>query len=266
MSDKIEHSHPFYDIHGPIAIAHRGGDAAGPEEENSLAAFDSAHQAGYVYGETDTIATADNKALAFHGSKNERKARKTGLPTRKQLQSMTYQEIADSVRIGGEPVPLLEELLVTFPDMRFFIDAKTDEAVRPLTELVNKLNVKDRVSLGSFKPDRVRAVRELLGGQPDVCTNLIGYGDLALKAAGLVPFQEALGVDGIHLKHYFGTKNIIERAHERGIHVLLWTPKSERAIERGLVNGAHGVIADRTELLKQVVLEHDPNNPSIRSR
>jgi len=37
---------------------------------------------------------------------------------------MTYQEIADSVRIGGEPVPLLEELLVTFPEMRFYYRRK----------------------------------------------------------------------------------------------------------------------------------------------
>ncbi len=124
MSDKIEHPHPFYDIRGPIAVAHRGGDAAGAEKENSLAAFDSAQQVGYIYGETDTIATADGKALAFHGSKNKRKEAKTGIPTRERLQSMTYQEIADSVRIGGEPVPLLEELLVTFPEMRFYYRRK----------------------------------------------------------------------------------------------------------------------------------------------
>ncbi len=103
----------------------------------------------------------------------------------------------------------------------------------------------------------------MLGGQPDVCTNLISYGGLALQAAGLVPFEEALGVDGIHLKHYAGIKNIIERAHDRGIHVLLWTPDSQGSIERALDKNPHGVISNRTNLLKERILARDPDNPSV---
>src|SRR5512146_1155741 len=151
MANPTLPEHPFYaDATGPLPIAHRGGDAAGPEKENSLAAFESAQRAGIVYGETDTVATKDGVALAIHGSRNARQARQTGLPVRSQLEEMTFDEVQNEVRIGGEQVPTLEELLVTFPGMRFFIDPKTSNSVKPLADLIKAYNLYDSVSVGAF--------------------------------------------------------------------------------------------------------------------
>ncbi len=149
--------HPFYaDMDGPLAIAHRGGDAAGQEKENSLAAFDSAWREGIVYGETDTVATVDGVALAIHGSRSAKQARKTGLPLRSQLEAMTFDEVQREVRIGGEQVPAVEELIFTFPGMRFFIDPKTTSSVKPLADLIKDYKLKNTVSVGAFDYRRTR--------------------------------------------------------------------------------------------------------------
>ncbi|HLG90739.1 MAG TPA: glycerophosphodiester phosphodiesterase family protein [Candidatus Saccharimonadales bacterium] len=271
--EKSASEYPFYDIPSPIAIVHRGGDAAGAEKENSMAAFDSAYQRGIVYGETDTVATRDNVALALHGAKNEKQAQKWGLPTRDEIQATTYADVLRNVRVGGEVIPTLEEVLVTFPEMRFFIDPKTEESVKPLADLINKLHVQDRVSIGAFSYDRTKAVAELAGGQRDVCTSLDAVGALALLGTGLrLPnakkYLEGTQATSLQIgpesaTNALVTKNMIERAHDLGIHVIIWTPNTEATIARALDKGVHGVMSDRTELMKSIVLSRDPDNRSI---
>jgi glycerophosphoryl diester phosphodiesterase len=55
------------DIIAPVLVAHRGGDAAGIEKENSLAAFQAAYDLGYRWFETDVVTTKDGQLLAIHG-------------------------------------------------------------------------------------------------------------------------------------------------------------------------------------------------------
>lgn len=83
MGYKIKQYPFFSNISGPIAIAHRFGNGAGPNTENTILALESAIRLGYTYVETDTVATKDGVALVFHGSRTERLAKQTGVPTRR---------------------------------------------------------------------------------------------------------------------------------------------------------------------------------------
>src|SRR5712691_11049939 len=87
-------SNSFWDTNQkPIIIAHRGGNATGADKENTLAAFNSAHDLGYIYGETDVIRTADGQVVAIHGSSNWLDSILEGKPSRKSLQKMTLEQI-----------------------------------------------------------------------------------------------------------------------------------------------------------------------------
>lgn len=247
---------PFYDATGPLAIAHRGGDAAGAEKENSMAAFQSAVAAGFHYIETDVITSSDGIAHAVHGAKNRREQQRSNLPVRSWLESLRADHIRQHVRIGGEPIPTLEEALLSFPGVHFFIDPKTWRSVEPLAAIIRKHRLHSRVSVGAFHFGRTQAVVDLAGGAEQLCATIGTLGSLALLG-GRMPLQMARGYISRSSATQFAlpfdrvTPAMVTRAHALGLRVLLWTPNTEADILRAFRTGADGVMSDRTQLVQE---------------
>ena len=154
--------HAFLDAPLPIAFAHRGGASEAPE--NTLPAFEHAVRLGYTHIETDVHATADGVLLAFHDDRLDRVTDLSGV-----ISQMTYAEVAKARVDGREPIPRLEELLATWPDLRINIDAKHDTAVGPLVALLRSNDTFDRVCIGSFSDRRLRGLRREFGMR--LCTS-----------------------------------------------------------------------------------------------
>src|SRR5436309_1388343 len=145
----------FLDAPGPLAFAHRGGAAHAPE--NSWRAFEHAVSLGYRYLETDLQATADGVLLAFH---DRTLARVTGQPGR--VSRLAHSAIAGA-RVGGtEPIPLLEDLLGAWPDVRFNVDVKDAPAIQPLARVLARTKAWDQVCVCSFSASRLRVTRRQL--------------------------------------------------------------------------------------------------------
>ncbi|MBO0772864.1 MAG: glycerophosphodiester phosphodiesterase, partial [Actinobacteria bacterium] len=139
----------FLDQPGPLAFAHRGGSAHAPE--NSWRAFEHAVGLGYRYLETDLQATADGVLLAFH---DRTLARVTGQAGR--VCRMPHSAISRALVAGTEPIPLIEDLLGAWPDIRFNIDVKDTPAIGPLADVLRRTNAWDRVCVCSFSASRLR--------------------------------------------------------------------------------------------------------------
>ncbi len=147
---------PFLDAGGPIAFAHRG--AAPHGLENTLAAVDRVVALGFGYLETDVRATRDGVAVLLHDASLDRTTDRTGA-----VRALPWSEVARA-RVGGrEPVPRLDELLGSYPDLRVNIDVKAPSAVGPLVEAVRRAGAVDRVCVGSFYDRLIAAVRVRLG-------------------------------------------------------------------------------------------------------
>jgi glycerophosphoryl diester phosphodiesterase len=145
----------FLDHPRPLAFAHRGGAAHAPE--NSWRAFEHAVGLGYGYLETDVQATSDGVLIAFHDRTLDRV---TGQPGR--VCRLPLKQIAGA-RIGGtEPIPVLEDVLAAWPDVRFNIDVKDASAIAPLARVLRRTNAWDRVCVVSFSASRLRATRRAL--------------------------------------------------------------------------------------------------------
>jgi glycerophosphoryl diester phosphodiesterase len=157
----------FLDHPRPVAFAHRGGAAHAPE--NSWRAFEHAVGLGYGYLETDVQATLDGALIAFH---DRTLARLTGRPGR--IARMNHRDLATAQINGTEPIPLLEDLLGAWPDVRFNVDLKDAPAIEPLAAVLRRTGAWDRVCVTSFSASRLRAARRVLDRQVCMAASPIG--------------------------------------------------------------------------------------------
>jgi glycerophosphoryl diester phosphodiesterase len=238
----------------PIAFAHRGGAAHQPE--NSWAAFEHAIGLGYTHLETDARATSDGVLLAFHDRKLDRVTDRTG-----RIARMSYRDVSGA-RIGGtEVIPLIEDLLGAWPDLRFNVDLKDVLAIRPMMDVLRRTGAWDRVCVTSFSARRLHAARALL--DRPVCMALSPFGVATLRLTGGSPrFGEALADKlartGVHCAQVPGrvaTGTFIRKAHEAGLQVHVWTLNRRADMERALDLGADGIMTDETVMLRNLLIE-----------
>jgi glycerophosphoryl diester phosphodiesterase len=233
-----EARYAFLDHPGPIAFAHRGG--ALEAFENSWTSFSRARDLGYRYLETDANASADGVVLALHDPDLNR------------------------VRLhGDEPIPRLDELLSTWPEMRWNIDAKHDSVVEPLIDTVRHAGAIERVCITSFSDRRLTHIRRALG--PTLCTAMGPAAASALRLASLLPRAGAVpaaaplsrfGAVQVPLRQ--GWMPLVDRrlvgtAHRAGLQVHVWTINDETTMARLLDLGVDGIMTDRPSVLKDLL-------------
>ena len=240
----------FLDV-PPLAFAHRGGSgtAGNVGIENSLAAFAHAYELGYRYLETDVRMSSDGVVYAIH---DEALDRLTGSPD--PVATLTAESL-DLQRLDQrEPFARLEALYEAFPDARLNIDVKSDDAVEATCSIVAAHDAVDRTCLSSFSHTRLVRIRKIL---PEVATSasrrevaLFTLLPGRLISRRVVCLQVPVGYRGIRLV----TPRFIRRAHARGLQVHVWTVDDADEMHRLLDLGADGIITDRTDVLKDVLI------------
>ncbi|MEM9747404.1 MAG: glycerophosphodiester phosphodiesterase family protein [Actinomycetota bacterium] len=235
--------HPDLPDGAPIAFAHRGGTDVAPE--NTVAAFDHAVALGYRYLETDVHRTLDGELVAFHDRNLSRTSGVDAL-----ISDLTAAEI-DDVRIDGEHrIPRLSELFERFPTVHFNIDAKADDAVEPLAEIVRRYEAIDRVCLAAFVRSRILRLTELLG--PELLTNMSSV-EVALFCLGRRTLGDRLRAAQVPVRGGrvdLVTPAMLDRARRRGIPVHVWTINDATETERLLDLGVDGIMTDDVAMLR----------------
>ena len=240
--------HPYLDWPGPIPFAHRGGTSDHPE--NTLPAFDHAVGLGYRYLETDVHLTADGVLVAFH---DEDLSRTCGVEAR--IDQLSWKELAELRVDGSAPIPRMRELIENFPEARFNIDAKSDDSVDPLCDLVTELHMLDRVCLAAFSWKRLRRIRRRFHGR--VLTNTSQNETASLVALGYIPgnLTKAVQIPVRHGPVTVASERLIRRSHKRGCPVHVWTIDDADEMNRLLDMGVDGIMTDRPDLLNEVLDE-----------
>lgn len=251
----------FLEHSGPIAFAHRGGALEAPE--NTWEAFRHARDLGYGYIETDVHATSDGVVVTFHDEDLARTTERSGL-----VRAIPWSHLA-AVRLTGseEPVPRLDDVLATWPDVRWNIDVKHDSAVGPLIETIHRSGALERVCITSFDDRRLARIRRALG--PELCAAMGPAGTTALRVASVLPGRagRALGqrLSGFGAAQVpirqgrvpVADRRFIEAAHRIGVAVHVWTVDDAATMERLLDFGVDGIMTDRPSALKDVLLRRN---------
>lgn len=240
-------THPYLDWPGTIAFAHRGGASDNPE--NTMPAFQHAVDLGYTYLETDVHATADGVLVAFHDPDLSRTTDRTGT-----INTIPWTELRHARVAGREPIPLFEELVGSFPDHRFNIDCKANTALPGLIASLKRLDCLDRVCLGSFSDRRLRVLRAAFGDR--LCSSFGPAQISALRAGRRVPGGGQIAQIPPRIGRFAVlTPRVLERAHRLGLQVHVWTIDDRAAMERLLDLGVDGIMTDRPQVLKDLLVE-----------
>jgi len=246
----------FLDHPAPIAFAHRGGASHFPE--NSWRAFEHAVKLGYAYLETDTHATSDGVLVAFHDKTLDRVTDRSGA-----IANMSAKQVAEARIAGTEPIPLVEDLLGAWPDVRFNLDVKDAPAARPLAEVIRRTAAWDRVCITSFSAARLRAARRLLDRPVCMATSPVGAAALRSGLSGrmLAPAFARRSVRCAQIPIGLATAPLIGRAHDAGLVVHVWTVNEAPLMSSLLDLGVDGIMTDETEMLRQVMIERGQWHP-----
>ena len=242
--------HPYLETSKPIAFAHRGGTSAAPE--NSMRAFQHAVDLGYRYLETDVHATADGHVVAFHDNDLQRTCGSS-----LKIAEATIDELGSARIDGTDPIPMLTEILNAWPEVNLNIDCKSDAVVAPLIQQLRISKCLDRVCIGSFSDKRLARIREEFGSS--VCTSMgpREVATLVMSTHARVPIRPTRHALVAQIPVQQGpipvvTKRTVQRAHDLGLFVHVWTIDDPQEIGRLLDLGADGIMSDDTIALRDV--------------
>ena len=161
--------------------------------------------------------------------------------------------------LGGGPIPTLTEVLAAFPHAKLTVDLKQAAAIAPLGRVLTATAAAHRVCVAGTWDRSLRTLRELVGPQLTIAlgwrslvTTLTrlragrGSSQLATLAFANVPLR--LGRVAIV------ADDLAARAHDIGVKVIVWTVNEPATMARLLDAGVDGIITDRPDLLREVLL------------
>ncbi|MGC8652343.1 MAG: glycerophosphodiester phosphodiesterase [Candidatus Micrarchaeia archaeon] len=221
-----------------LKIGHRG--AGGDVPENTLKSFAEAIKEGASAIELDVRRTKDGKLVVFHNEKVDKLANAKGY-----VSDFTLSEIK-KLDIKGEHVPTLEEAL-DFIDSKvekILVEIKEPGTEKAIMEQISKRKLEERVIVISFHEESLRAVRSI---SPSVETGFIyaSYKD---------PIATARAASANYLLplYRFTHSKDIERAHDNGFKVIVWTVNTKEEMEEFKRKGVDGIATDYPNILAKV--------------
>lgn len=247
----------------PFAIAHRGSRLIWPE--NTMLAFGQAYESGFRWIETDLHLSSDGVVTCIHDSTVDRTTDGKGPVSAFSSEELArldagYQfEIAGNhpYRDRGWGVPTLEEVLTTYHDARFVVDLKEAGLAGPVWELLQAVEAVDRVIVGSFSDRRLSEFRDLSGGRVATSAGRLSVArTLARSKARTSPrLADALQVPANFRGVPVVTPSSVDRFHAVGYQVHVWTVNTSKQMNKLLDMGVDGIITDRPDMLKAVLIE-----------
>jgi glycerophosphoryl diester phosphodiesterase len=221
-----------------LKIGHRGAKAYEPE--NTLLSFKKALELGVNAIELDVRRTKDGKIVVIHDAKVDRTTNGKGL-----VSELTLKEIKKLSTEKGEKIPTLEEAL-DFLDkkVKILIELKETGLEEDVLSLINKEGLKNNVIIVSFLEEALRKVREI-DDEVEIGLIYVKHKDpiksaLELKANYILPiYRFTYAID-------------VQKAHENGLKVIVWTINKQEEVIEYARKGVDGIASDRPDILNIV--------------
>jgi glycerophosphoryl diester phosphodiesterase len=242
-------------------VAHRG--ASGRAPETTLAAYREALHLKADFLEADVQMTRDGEIIAIHDESVDRTTNGKG-----PVRQMTLAELKgldagswfnkmypDRARpdYAGQKIPTLQEIMdmASESPAGLYIEIKNPELYPPhlesdLIHIIRRNGFEKRVVIQSFSPRSVEKVKAL---------------DPSVPAALLVDALENDPVEAtvrahaneLAIDHKLATRDIVQKAHERGLTVAVWTVDEHEDLKRMIGLGIDAIITDYPDRLNRLL-------------
>jgi glycerophosphoryl diester phosphodiesterase len=218
-----------------LKVGHRGARAYEPE--NTIRSFKRAVEMGVDAVELDVRATKDKQIVVIHDADVKRTTNGEGL-----VSNLTLEQLRQLKTEKDEKIPTLEEALDALgKKVKVFIELKETGTEEQILSTVRKKKLEKTVVLVSFLEDALKKVRELDG---EVETGLIyAKHKNPLKTAQDLKAQWLLA-----FYRFTHTANV-QKAHEAGLKVLVWTVNTAEEAAEMRKKGVDGVASDKPDVL-----------------
>ena len=218
-----------------LKIAHRGARAYEPE--NTLRSFNKAIEFGVDAIELDVRKTKDNELVVIHSDDVNKTTNGNG-----KVNELTLEQIKKLVTEKDEPVPTLEEVLDSVgKKVKILIEIKENGIEEKTISLIQKKKLLDNVVIISFHEEVLKKVREI---NDQVETGLV-------YVRHKNPIKIALNIKAqylLSLYRFTHSKNI-NKAHENGLKIIVWTVNNKEEVEEFKNKGVDGIAVDRPDIL-----------------
>lgn len=255
----------------PLLIAHRGGARLAPE--NTLETFrDAVDVWAADILEMDVRATADGRIVVLHDPDVDRTTDGTGAVADLTLDEVRELDAGYGFRdpegrashLGrGIRIPLLEEVLESFPRVRLNVEIKSADAAMGTVEIVRRHDATHRVLIAAERERWRRGARSYRGPWGASRGQLISFWLLHRTpiAAVFTPAADALQVPVRWKGRPVITPRFVREAHLRNLPVHVWTVDEPEEMRRLLAMGVDGIQSDRPDLLAAVLTDEAGRPP-----
>ena len=216
--------------------------------ENTIEAFQSAVSLGYQYLETDLRETSDGKIITFHDPNLKRI---TGANI--TISETKFSDIRMRRLPSRETIPTIDELLEEFPDSFFNMDLKVNQIEEKVLKKINSHNALERVCLGSFNSRTIKKINSL---EPKILTSM------GISQVIMYKFFQKKNISKLIQipTHWKGikviTKKFIDRLHNDGLKVHVWTINKEKEMQSLIDLGVDGIMTDNASGLIKVMKQN----------
>ena len=258
-----------HDAFGPGSpvrvIGHRGAAAAAPE--NTLPSFRHAVSVGADGVELDLHCSACGRLVVIHDDTLERTTDGEGPVETRDLDSLRaldagFRYTPDGGRsfpFRGRDVriPTLEEALEATGDLAVVAEVKSVRAGRALAEWLPTAGDRDRILVGGFSLDAVEPARRRARwgcAYTDELRRYVLLGKVGL-ARFAVPDVDAVMVPERRDFVRVVTPRFVDRAHDDGLGVFVWTVNRPGAVRRLLDWGVDGLVTDVPGRVRRILDE-----------
>jgi glycerophosphoryl diester phosphodiesterase len=230
----------------PIIIGHRGACALAPE--NTISSFKLAVEHGADFIELDAKLSLDGEVMVIHDQTVDRTTDGTG---RVNQLTCTQLQVLDAGRkfdkkFEGEKIPTLDEVFKAV-GKQIYVNveltnyaSKNDDLVKKVVGVIKSNQMEKRVLFSSFLPRNLKLAHAMLPEAQVAILCLVGVTGIFARSFLLTKISPSF----IHPYLMDVTKRLVDKEHNRGRKVNVWTVNAEKDIQRMIKAGVDGIFTD----------------------